>query len=115
MRILLPALTLALLLPAAPAMAADIPLVIAPIPERAAETEEDWAQMVPQAYLSGSEQPCNSPILYRDAASEDGKVLFQEVCRWVTSNYIVAVDLGTGARKGADGRQRPASAARRAL
>ncbi len=100
MRILLPALTLALLLPAVPAMAADIPLVIAPIPERAAETEEDWAQMVPQVYVSGSEQPCNSPILYRDAASEDGKVLFQEVCRWVTSNYIVAVDLGTGARKG---------------
>ncbi|KPL67858.1 hypothetical protein SZ64_06860 [Erythrobacter sp. SG61-1L] len=100
MRILLPALALAFLLPATPAMAEDIPLVIAPVPGRTAEADEDWAQMVPQAYLAGSDQPCDSPILYRDAASNDGKVLFQEVCRWTTSHYIVAVDLATGTRTG---------------
>lgn len=100
MRNLLPALPLAALLLAAPAVAADIPLLIAPVESRVAETEEDWAQMLPQVYLSGSEQPCDSPILYRDTASEDGKTLYQEVCRWVTSNYIVAVDLATGTRKG---------------
>ncbi len=100
MRSLLPALSLSVLLLSAPAAAAEIPLLIAPVDGRVAETEEDWAQMVPVAYLAGADQPCDSPILYRDAASEDGKTLYQEVCRWVTSNYIVAVDLQTGTRRG---------------
>lgn len=99
MRILSAILPLAALGIALPAHAADeIALMVAPVEGRAAMSEEDWVQMVPAAFQTGDEF-CDSPVLRAQAISEDRKTVFQEVCRWVTSNFVVSVDVQTGERR----------------
>lgn len=84
---------------AAPA-AEPIALVIAPVPGRIAESEEDWAQMVPIAAISDNNGYCDSPEFHGQAISRDGRYAYQMVCRWVVSDLIVKVDLQTGERRG---------------
>ena len=99
MRTLFAALPLAVLVSSASVNAAgEIALLVAPVEGRAAESEEDWVQMVPAAFQADDEY-CDSPTLLAQAVSEDRKMVFQEVCRWVTSNFIVSVDLATGERR----------------
>lgn len=87
------------LAPAALAAAEPVILLIGPDSERKAETEEDWTGMIPmiEPVFDGM-QFCDSPILYGQQMSTEGDVVFQEVCRWVTSNMVVRVDLATGKR-----------------
>ncbi len=76
------------------------PLLLDPVPGRIAQTEEDWARMVPFR-PSPDTQPgdCDSPVAYRQLTTPDGRTVYQEVCRWVTSGLIVAVDNVTGTRR----------------
>ena len=98
-RALLRLAPLALLASPALASAEPVVLLIAPDSERKAETDEDWTGMIPMVEpVFDGLQFCDSPILYGQQMSTEGDVLFQEVCRWVTSNMVVRVDLATGKR-----------------
>jgi hypothetical protein len=89
-----------LLLANSAALAAEpFPLVISPVPGRTAETEEDWAQMIPTADTGDEDPGCESPQFHSQETSPDGRYLYQMVCRWVTSDFIVRVDLQTGERR----------------
>lgn len=93
----------ALLLNASAAQAAEpFPLVISPAPDRVAEEEDDWVRMVPTVGTSdaGGNDWCNSPAFHSQVTSSDGRYVYQMVCRWVTSDLIVKVDLQTGERTG---------------
>lgn len=84
----------------APAIASAAPLTIPPQSGRVAHSETDWAQMVPMSAYPEGQDSCDSPVLNGEARSPDGKVIYQMVCRWVTSDYIVAVRVADGRRRG---------------
>lgn len=85
--------------------AEPFPLVISPAPDRMAEDEDDWVKMVPTIGTSdeGGGDWCNSPEFHAQVTSPDGRYVYQMVCRWVTSDLIVKVDLQTGERTGLGG------------
>jgi hypothetical protein len=60
---------------------------------------EDWAQIIPATSAPPDIDDCDRPVLASQSMSLDGGYLYQEVCRWVTSNDIVQVRLSDGRRK----------------
>ena len=66
---------------------------------RVARTDAEWTQMLPFAEPVGAEPgACDSPHLIKQVPSLDGKSVYQQVCRWVTSDFIVKVRVADGQR-----------------
>jgi hypothetical protein len=60
---------------------------------------EDWAQVIPAMSAPANAQDCDRPVLSSQTASLDGGYVYQQVCRWVTSDDIIQVRLSDGMRK----------------
>ena len=67
---------------------------------RPARTDSDWVQLIPANADPAGDGICDRPVLRQTVPSLDGGFIYQRVCRWVTSDYIVQVRLSDGRRRG---------------
>lgn len=59
----------------------------------------DWPEVIPaDAYPTGVDD-CDRPVLVHSTQSLDGGYVYQQVCRWATSDDIIQVRLSDGRRR----------------
>lgn len=66
---------------------------------RAATRTDDWVQLVPVHGQEGVPRNCDRPIVVRQTLSLDAGFVYQQVCRWVTSDDIIQVRISDGSRR----------------
>jgi hypothetical protein len=94
---------LAILLVSSIAMEAPAFAVILSIPPArsrpVSEKDPDWPQIIPTEGEIAGQEDCDRPMLRSQTRSVDGQYIYQQVCRWATSDDIIEVRLSDGRRR----------------
>lgn len=84
---------------AAPASANPVRLSVPPSFSHSLARGGDWVQTIPTYPAPGDVEDCDRPILSHQTRSLDGGYVYQQVCRWATSDDIIQVRLSDGRRR----------------